>query len=81
MSNFLFMQPLLLRQNLTGTSLSVPPSSIFDPLEMTKTKPITLGNQDLLTKIDKLRETNVGAIIPLPQVRNGRPTLIFFANV
>ncbi|CAG9950824.1 unnamed protein product [Clonostachys rosea f. rosea IK726] len=36
---------------------------------MTKTKPIiTLGNQDLLTKIDKLRETNVGAIIPLPQL-------------
>lgn len=30
---------------------------------------VGLGNQVLLTKIDKLRELNVGAIIPLPQVR------------
>ncbi|KAI0502737.1 P-loop containing nucleoside triphosphate hydrolase protein [Xylaria bambusicola] len=27
-----------------------------------------LGNQAVLTKIDKLRELNVGAIIPLPQL-------------
>lgn len=27
-----------------------------------------LGNQTILAKIDKLRELNVGTIIPLPQV-------------
>lgn len=27
-----------------------------------------LGNQALLTKIDKLRELNVGSLVPLPQV-------------
>jgi hypothetical protein len=27
-----------------------------------------LGNQTLLAKIDKLRELNVGTIVPLPQV-------------
>jgi hypothetical protein len=30
---------------------------------------VGLGNQTLLSKIDKLRETNVGSIVPLPQVR------------
>ncbi|KAH7316966.1 interferon-induced GTP-binding protein Mx2 [Stachybotrys elegans] len=35
---------------------------------MTETKPIALANQALLAKIDKLRETNVGAAIPLPQL-------------
>lgn len=30
-----------------------------------------LGNRVLLSKIDSLRELNVGAIVPLPQVRPG----------
>ncbi|KAK8038602.1 hypothetical protein PG993_007013 [Apiospora rasikravindrae] len=29
---------------------------------------VGLGNQATLTKIDKLRELNVGALIPLPQL-------------
>jgi hypothetical protein len=28
-----------------------------------------LGNKALLSKIDKLRELNVGALVPLPQIR------------
>lgn len=34
-----------------------------------------LGNQAILAKIDKLRELNVGSMIPLPQVRRSRLSL------
>ena len=36
---------------------------------MTIAEGTDLGNKILLSKIDRLRETNVGTIIPLPQVR------------
>ncbi len=32
-----------------------------------------LGNQVMLSKIDKLRELNVGAVVPLPQVCLKKP--------
>lgn len=30
---------------------------------------VNLGNQAILAKIDKLRELQIGAMVPLPQVR------------
>jgi hypothetical protein len=39
-----------------------------------------LGNQAVLTKIDKLRELNVGTIIPLPQVYHSHDALDYIGD-